>query len=92
MSKTPLQPQDKFIVRLPDGLRDRIAELAKANGRSMNSEIVQRLQASLEVGDDGACVEIRDGMSPEEFSQFSKEELETFARVLETVKKAIIRP
>ena len=31
--------QDKFLLRLPDGLRDRIAAAAKANGRSMNSEI-----------------------------------------------------
>ena len=39
---------DKFIVRLPDGMRDRIAEAAKANNRSMNSEIVARLLASFD--------------------------------------------
>ncbi|ALJ98268.1 transcriptional repressor [Brucella phage BiPBO1] len=38
MSK--LQDQDKFIVRLPDGLRDNIAADAKTKGRSMNAEIV----------------------------------------------------
>ncbi|MFG1340953.1 Arc family DNA-binding protein [Xanthobacter autotrophicus] len=45
MSKKPFpsQTQDRFIVRLPDGLRDRIAAAAKANGRSMNSEIVRAL-------------------------------------------------
>ena len=37
---------DQFIVRLPDGMRDRIAEAAKANGRSMNAEIVHRLEQS----------------------------------------------
>lgn len=41
----PSQQQDRFIVRLPDGLRDRIKETAKANGRSMNAEIVSCLQA-----------------------------------------------
>lgn len=38
----------KFIVRLPDGMRDRIAEAARANGRSMNAEIVHRLEQSFE--------------------------------------------
>lgn len=33
-------------MRFPDGMRDRIAVEAKANGRSMNSEIVARLEAS----------------------------------------------
>lgn len=37
---------NKFLVRMPDGMRDRIAEEAKANNRSMNSEIVARLEAS----------------------------------------------
>lgn len=35
------------MVRMPEGMRDRIAEAAKLNSRSMNSEIVARLEASL---------------------------------------------
>lgn len=46
--KFPSQMQEKFTVRFPDGLRDAIAERAKANGRSMNSEIVQILQDALD--------------------------------------------
>jgi hypothetical protein len=38
-----MQTADKFIVRLPDGLRDEIKEAAHTNCRSMNSEIVDRL-------------------------------------------------
>ncbi|MFB1011733.1 MAG: Arc family DNA-binding protein [Thiopseudomonas sp.] len=38
---------DKFVVRFPDDMRDRIAEVAKHNHRSMNSEIVARLETSL---------------------------------------------
>jgi hypothetical protein len=38
------QNQDKFIVRLPDGMRDRIKAAAERNGRSMNSEIVSTLE------------------------------------------------
>lgn len=34
---------ERFTVRMPDGLRDTIADRAKTNGRSMNSEIVQIL-------------------------------------------------
>lgn len=37
---------DKFVIRLPDGLRDRIADQAEGNRRSMNSEIVLRLERS----------------------------------------------
>jgi hypothetical protein len=42
----PSRTADQFVVRLPDGMRDRIAESAKANKRSMNAEIVARLQES----------------------------------------------
>lgn len=40
------QAADKYIVRFPDGMRDRIAVAAKQNNRSMNAEVVARLQAS----------------------------------------------
>lgn len=42
------QTADKYILRFPDGMRDRIAEAAKTNNRSMNAEIVARLDASFE--------------------------------------------
>lgn len=38
---------ERFTVRMPDGMRDAIAERAKENGRSMNSEIVDILAKSL---------------------------------------------
>ncbi|AVD81249.1 DNA-binding protein [Pseudomonas sp. SWI6] len=38
---------DKFVVRLPDGLRDDIAVLAESNDRSMNSEIINRLKRTI---------------------------------------------
>jgi hypothetical protein len=38
---------DKFVVRLPEGMRKQIAEVAKNYHRSMNSEIVSRLESSL---------------------------------------------
>lgn len=42
---------DKFVVRLPDGMRERIADVAKESHRSMNSEIIARLEASLNSGE-----------------------------------------
>jgi hypothetical protein len=38
---------DKFMLRFPEGLRDRMKQAAEDNGRSMNAEIVIRLEASL---------------------------------------------
>lgn len=34
---------DKFMLRLPDGMRDALKESANANNRSMNSEILHAL-------------------------------------------------
>lgn len=39
---------DQYMVRFPEGLRDKIKEVAAANGRSMNSEIIARLEASFQ--------------------------------------------
>ncbi len=44
----PSEEQDRFMVRLPDGMRDKIEKAAKAAKRTMNSEIVARLEWSFE--------------------------------------------
>jgi muconolactone delta-isomerase len=41
----PSEKADRFMVRLPDGMRDRLKEAAKANNRTMNAEVVARLGA-----------------------------------------------
>lgn len=41
----------QIALRLPIDYRDRIKEAADASGRSMNSEILHRLQASLALDD-----------------------------------------
>lgn len=43
----PSRGSDQFQLRLPDGLRPRIAHLAKRNLRSMNSEIVFLLEKAI---------------------------------------------
>lgn len=43
MAKTT-NASDKFIIRLPDGMRDRIKTDAEQHGRTMNAEIIARLE------------------------------------------------
>lgn len=43
----PSERQERFIIRFPDGMRGKIATLAKANGRSMNAEVINMIEASL---------------------------------------------
>jgi plasmid stability protein len=43
----PSEQQERFIIRFPDGMRDKISALAKANGRSMNAEVISMIEASL---------------------------------------------
>jgi len=40
---------EKFLLHLPTGLRDRLKSEAASNGRSMNAEIVSRIQRSFEI-------------------------------------------
>lgn len=37
---------DKYIIRMPDGLRGRIKSHAAANNRTMNAEIISVLEAA----------------------------------------------
>lgn len=43
----PSQELDQYMLRFPDGMRDRLKETAKENGRSLNAEIVERLNETL---------------------------------------------
>lgn len=55
MTKKPPAPSDiadKFMLRMPDGMRERLKDEAAKSGRSMNAEIVSRLQMTLNGGED----------------------------------------
>ena len=39
---------DKFVIRLPDGMRDKIAGIAAGSRRSMNSEIILALHRHID--------------------------------------------
>jgi len=55
-SDFPSRGLDKFVLRLPEGMRDKIGVAARANKRTMNAEIVQRLEASFSSTDEPLLV------------------------------------
>lgn len=48
MSDRNPQTQDKFVVRLPDGMRERLKAMAAERHRSMNAEIVAAIESAIE--------------------------------------------
>ncbi|AVX93364.1 Arc family DNA-binding protein [Pseudomonas psychrophila] len=44
---TSSRDADKFVFRMPDGMRDQINKVAATNHRSMNSEIKARMERTL---------------------------------------------
>ena len=77
-------PQRKFLLRLPDDLHTRINEAACHYHRSMNAEIVARLQHSL-LGIPAADVE--SSIEPPFFSRIE----EVFRRRLTNDENALIQ-
>ena len=54
----PSKQLDQFVLRLPAGMRERIRAVADANNRSMNAEIVSRLEDSLDEKQTAASLSI----------------------------------
>jgi len=55
----PSDKQDQYMVRFPDGMRDRLKAAAAQNKRSMNAEIVARLEASFDLDPGESPDEVR---------------------------------
>jgi len=55
--KPPSEELDKFLLRMSTGLRDKIKAIADRNGRSMNAEIVARLERSIDFEDEYGSLE-----------------------------------
>ena len=49
VTQYPSRELAQFNLRLPDHLRSKIEDAAKAAGRSMNAEFVQRIEQSFDV-------------------------------------------
>ncbi len=52
----PHRGLDKFVLGLPEGMRDKVGVAARTNKRTMNAEIVQRLEASFSSTDEPLLV------------------------------------
>ncbi|MGO7370583.1 Arc family DNA-binding protein [Rhizobium leguminosarum] len=48
MAQRPGRGSDQFPLRLPEGMRERVKAAADASGRSMNAEVIDRLERSFE--------------------------------------------
>lgn len=49
---------DGYMLRLPDGMRQRIRDRAEANRRSMNAEIVHYIDRALSVENENGPVSV----------------------------------
>src|SRR3546814_15613687 len=80
---------DKFVVRLPDGMRERIAEVARNHHRSMNSEIIARLEQSL-LQEGALDVDLSMRLDSPELSLHERELLRRFRQLAHRQQNALI--
>lgn len=80
---------DKFVVRLPSGMRDRIAEVARNNHRSMNSEIIARMEQSLNQ-EEGVSLDSGLRMDSPELSIHERELLQHFRFLAQRQQNALL--
>ncbi|AMR67535.1 MULTISPECIES: Arc family DNA-binding protein [Pseudomonadaceae] len=80
---------DKFVVRLPDGMRERIADVARNHHRSMNSEIIARLEQSL-IQEDSLGDELNLRLDSPELSLHERELLQRFRQLSRRQQNALV--
>ena len=88
----------KFVVRLPIEMRDRIAEASQRHRRSMNSEIVSRLEQTFSgIPSDDSQNRIEPQMQPtfdafmrRDLREEERELLRTFRRLTSAKRKALL--
>ncbi|KFI24208.1 regulatory protein [Haematobacter missouriensis] len=76
------QFKDRYMLRLPDGMRDDIKRLAETNHRSMNAEIVAALEMHLYAS----------GGPDREYSDYERKvsDLSVIVAALQTAKRLLI--
>lgn len=52
MALPPSRTADKIMIRLPDGMRERLTESATSRGRSVNADVISRIEASFKMEED----------------------------------------
>lgn len=90
-TKPPSRSADQFVLRLPEGMRQRIADEAKLNGRSMNAELVSRLQASFELVQPSALPMIQVALDTGDQPISWNEILDTIAAIRERVELDVVQ-
>ena len=80
---------DKFVVRLPEGMRERIADVARNHHRSMNSEIIARLEQSL-IQEGAIGDELSMRMDSPELSLHERELLQRFRQLSRRQQNALV--
>lgn len=80
---------DKFVVRLPDGMRERIADVARNHHRSMNSEIIARLEQSL-IQEDSLSDDLNLRLDSPELSLHERELLQRFRQLSRRQQNALV--
>ncbi len=80
---------DKFVVRLPDGMRDQIAEVARHHHRSMNSEIIARLEQSL-FQEDSLDDNVAQRIDSPDLSLHERELLQRFRQLSKRQQNALV--
>ncbi|MEO4046444.1 Arc family DNA-binding protein [Pseudomonas sp. CAU 1711] len=80
---------DKFVVRLPDGMRERIADVARNHHRSMNSEIIARLEQSL-IQEDALGDDLGLRLDSPELSLHERELLQRFRQLSRRQQNALV--
>ena len=78
---------DQFMLRLPDGMRDKIKASADQNNRSMNAEIVVALTMYLGIIDDKET----DYSDPQTFNLGGLPKEEQLRRIVESSAKTMYR-
>jgi plasmid stability protein len=80
---------DKFVVRLPDGMRERIADVARNHHRSMNSEIIARLEQSM-LQESSLGDEVNVSLDSPELSLHERELLQRFRQLSRRQQNALV--
>jgi cytochrome c-type biogenesis protein CcmH/NrfG len=80
---------DKFVLRLPGGMREQVAKIAKTNRRSMNSEIISRLEASLD-NDDNDSIAAQVSVDSPELTEHERALLKSFRQLAKRQQTALV--
>lgn len=77
---------DKFVVRLPDGMREKISDVSRIAHRSMNSEIIARLEQSLKAEAEPTTADLQTA----QLSRLEQDMIKRFRHLTNVQQKALI--